>query len=195
MELSELRGVLEFLREAERLKNVTRSAYTSSGKAESVAEHSWRLALMAMLLAPQFPDVDQDRLVQMCLVHDLGEAIGGDIPAPEQARRTANGAAAKSAAERRDLITLLEPIPERLRATIVELWDEYEAAETPTARLAKALDKVETILQHNQGTNPPGFDYRFNLEYGREHTASPALVARIRAIVDRETEERAAREG
>lgn len=192
---SDLNGLLQFLRDAERLKTVTRSAFTSTGEVESVAEHSWRLALMASLVAPEFPDVDASRLVRMCLVHDLGEAIGGDIPAPEQARRRADGALeGKSAAERRDLLTLVEPLPQSLRDEVLGLWDEYESAATPTAKLAKALDKLETILQHTQGTNPPGFDYRFNLGYGREHTASPPLIATIREILDRATEERALEE-
>jgi len=188
---AEVAGLLEFLRNAERLKVVTRSAYTSTGTHESVAEHTWRVALMATLLAPQFPDVDGCRLVRMCLVHDLGEAIGGDVPAPEQARRLAEGREGKSADERRDLLTLLEPLPSSLRGDITSLWDEYEAAETPTARLAKAIDKLETILQHTQGQNPPAFDYRFNLEYGRQHTAAPPLIAAIREILDRATEDRA----
>lgn len=188
---SELAGLLEFLRNAERLKTVTRSAYTTTGDQESVAEHSWRVALMGTLLAPEFPDVDGSRLVRMCLVHDLGEAIGGDISAPEQARRLAEGAEGKSTDERRDLLTLIEPLPAPLRDDITSLWDEYEAAQTPTARLAKAIDKLETILQHTQGLNPPAFDYRFNLEYGRQHTASPPLIAAIRAVLDRATEDRA----
>ena len=188
---AELAGLLEFLRNAERLKTVTRSAYTSQGKQESVAEHTWRVALMATLLGPHFPDVNGARLVRMCLIHDLGEALGGDIPAPEQARRAAEGAAAKSDAERRDLLALLEPLTAELRDDITTLWDEYEAAQTPTARLAKAIDKLETILQHTQGLNPPAFDYRFNLEYGRQHTASPPLIAAIRSILDRATEARA----
>lgn len=192
---SDLNGLLQFLRDAERLKTVTRSAFTSIGEVESVAEHSWRLALMASLVAPEFPDVDASRLVRMCLVHDLGEAIGGDIPAPEQARRRADGALeGKSAAERRDLLTLVEPLPQSLRDEVLGLWDEYESAATPTAKLAKALDKLETILQHTQGTNPPGFDYRFNLGYGREHTERPPLIAAIREILDRATEQRAVEE-
>lgn len=189
---SELVGLLDFLRATERLKTVTRSAYTSEGDPESVAEHTWRLSLMALLLAPEFPDVDFARLVKICLVHDLGEAVGGDIPAPEQARRRAAGASqGKAADERRDLVTLLRPLPAHLRAEITALWDEYEAAQSPEARLAKALDKLETILQHTQGLNPPDFDYRFNLGYGREHTAGPPLIAAMRAVLDRATEERA----
>jgi len=81
-----------------------------------------------------------------------------------------------------------------LRDEIVELWDEYEAATTPEARLAKALDKLETILQHTQGDNPPGFDYRFNLGYGREYTAGDPLIEAMRRILDEETERRAEEE-
>jgi putative hydrolase of HD superfamily len=184
----ELTGVLEFLRASERLKGTHRSAYTSEGHQESVAEHTWRLCLMAMVLAPEFPGVDFARLVKICLVHDLGEAVGGDVPAPEQARRREAGlATGKGSDERRDLLTLLEPLPSRVAAEIADLWDEYEAAKTPEARLAKALDKLETIMQHTQGKNPLAFDYSFNLDYGREHTQSPELIAEIRAILDAET--------
>src|SRR5918992_5071150 len=192
MDASELTGLLDFLRAAESLKTVSRSGYTSAGRPESVAEHTWRLSLMALLLAPQFPEVDFARLIKICIVHDLGEAIGGDIPAPEQARRVATGAVAgKAAEERRDLVALVQPLPVALRDEITSLWDEYEAAQSPEARLAKALDKLETILQHTQGLNPPDFDYRFNLAYGREHTDGPPLIAAIRALLDRATEDRA----
>ena len=186
MRPEDLDGVLAFLRAAERLKNVTRSAWSSDGRAESVAEHSWRLCLMAMVLHPAFPEVDFARLIRICIVHDLGEAIGGDIPAPQQAAR-----APKAETERADLLTLVEPLPAAQRAEVVALCDEYEAAATPEARLAKALDKLETIMQHNQGRNPDGFDYRFNLRYGRRFTADDPTIAAIRAILDEETEARA----
>lgn len=188
----EIRGVLEFLRNAERLKTVTRSAYTTTGETESVAEHTWRVTLMATLLASEFPAIDAARLVKMCVIHDLGEAIGGDVPAPVQARRRESGESqGKADAERRDLLTLLEPLPQTFQTEIISLWDEYEAAQTGEARLAKALDKLETILQHTQGKNPSHFDYRFNLGYGREYTASPPLIATIRAVLDEATELRA----
>jgi putative hydrolase of HD superfamily len=186
-----LTGILDFLRAAEALKVNTRSAWTSGGTPESVAEHSWRLCLMAMVLAPSVSGVDFARLVRICIVHDLGEAIGGDIPAPEQARRRSSGESHKADAERRDLVQLVAPLPTTLRDEIIALWDEYETATTPEARLAKALDKLETILQHTQGRNPPEFDYRFNLGYGREHTTSPPAIAALREILDRETERRA----
>jgi putative hydrolase of HD superfamily len=192
MDASELTGILDFLRAAERLKSTTRTGYTSAGTQESVAEHTWRLCLMAVVLAPAFPDVDFAKLVKICIIHDLGEAIHGDVSAPEQARRAASGlATGKSELERRDLLELLAPLPVALRDEIASLWDEYEAAESPEAKLAKGLDKLETIMQHNQGLNPPDFDYRFNLGYGRKHTADIPLIAQVREILDRETEARA----
>ena len=191
----QLDGTLEFLRATERLKVVTRSAYTSAGKQETVAEHSWRLCLMALVLRDEFPDVDLGKLLAMCVVHDLGEAIGGDVPAPEQARRrAADPHATKAAQEREDLLTLLAPLPAPMRQTITALWDEYEAATSPEARAAKALDKLETILQHTQGANPPDFDYRFNLGYGRAFTDGHPAIVRLRAVLDRETERLAERD-
>lgn len=181
--------LLEFLRRAERLKSVTRNAWTSGGEQESVAEHTWRLCLMALLVHRHVPGVDLGRLLAICVVHDLGEAVGGDIPAPEQ-----GAAGAKAAQERADLLELLAPLEPAQRDELVALWDEYEAAASPEARLAKALDKLETILQHAQGANPPGFDYRFNVEYGRRYTDDQPLLALVRAALDAESERRA-REG
>lgn len=186
MQAAELQGILEFLRAAEQLKNTTRNSWTSEGHQESVAEHTWRLCLMSLLLAGSYPEVDFARLVKICIVHDLGEAIGGDIPAPEQ-----EAGGGKAADERRDLLLLLQPLPERLRAEITALWDEYEEARTPEARLAKALDKLETIMQHNQGLNPGDFDYRYNLHYGAQYTADDPLVVAMREVLDEETEARA----
>jgi putative hydrolase of HD superfamily len=186
MQEHELEGVLTFLRSAERLKLVTRSGCTSAGQPESVAEHTWRLCLMAMLLYGETPGVDLARLLRMCLIHDLGEAIGGDVPAPAQ---TADSG--KADRERADLLELTAPLPPELRREIVALWDEYEAAATPEARLAKGLDKLETILQHTQGRNPADFDYAFNLAYGQRYTAADPVLAALRARLDEETARRA----
>lgn len=175
-------GIVAFLKEAERLKATRRSAWTSTGEPETVAAHSWRLCLMAMVLADQFPEVNLDRVLRMLVVHDLGEALHGDIPAPQQA-----AAGAKAEDERRDLLALLTPLPAASQERILQLWDEYEACETPEARLAKGLDKLETILQHNQGQNPADFDYEFNLQYGRRFTSDDPRLAALRAMLDRET--------
>jgi putative hydrolases of HD superfamily len=182
----ELEGVLAFLRAAERLKTVTRSGWTSAGEQESVAEHTWRLCLMAMLLYGDTPGIDLARLLKMCLIHDLGEAIRGDVPAPAQV-----GGVSKADHERADLLQLIDPLPSSLQHEILGLWDEYEAAESPEAKLAKGLDKLETILQHNQGKNPVDFDYAFNLAYGQRYTAADPVMAALRARLDEETARRA----
>ena len=143
MRAEELEGILTFLRAAERLKTVTRSGWTSEGQAESVAEHTWRLCLMAMVLYDGTPGVDLARLLKMCLIHDLGEAIHGDVPAPAQ-----EASMNKADQERADLLELTASLPGALGREIVGLWDEYEAAASPEAKLAKGLDKLETILQH-----------------------------------------------
>jgi putative hydrolase of HD superfamily len=187
-----LAGILDFLRAAERLKVTHRSAYTSHGNPESAAEHSWRVCLMALVLRHELPAVDVGKLLAMCVIHDLGEAVGGDVPAPEQARRLAlDPLATKSAQERADLVSLLAPLPLSTRDEILSLWEEYEAASSPEAKVAKALDKLETILQHTQGENPAHFDYRFNLGYGRAFTAGHPVIVRLRAILDAETARRA----
>lgn len=183
---SDLHGILDFLRAAEALKHTTRVAWTSTGQQESVAEHTWRLCLMALVLAPRFPGVDVGRLLRICIVHDLGEAIGGDISAALQVHLPN-----KAEQERKDLLQLTEPLPDRTRAEIVALWDEYEQAASPEARLAKGLDKLETILQHNQGAMPDDFDFRFNLQYGAQYTTDDPILRAIRAVLDEETERRA----
>lgn len=174
--------LLGFLRRAERLKDTTRCAWTTQGRHESTAEHSWRLCLLAMLVRPEYPDLDFERVLRMCVVHDLGEALNGDIPAVEQS--PGHG---KADGERRDLLTLLGDLAGPARDDIVALWDEYDAASTPEARLVKGLDKLETLAQHTQGANPAGFDYRFNLGYGRAQTDADPLLAALRALVDVDT--------
>lgn len=177
---------LEFIRQAERLKDTLRSAYTTCGRTESVAEHTWRLTLLVVTFADALPDVDLLKLLKICILHDLGEAVGGDIPAPLQ-----SATASKSVKEREDFLSLVDPLPDKVKLEFVSLWDEYEDGSSPEARVAKALDKLETILQHNQGRNPENFDYEFNIEYGRTHTNRVPIAATIRDLLDVETKARA----
>lgn len=181
--LDDLHNILEFLRGAEQLKNTLRRAYTSEGRHESTAEHTWRLCLMVMLFERHYPDIDTLKLMKMCIIHDLGEAISGDIAAIDQVPGQN-----KAAEERKDLQQLVSPLPMELQSEIMDLWDEYEKASSEEARLAKALDKLETILQHTQGQNPPDFDYSFNLEYGKPYTEFDSLTAQIRALLDIDTQ-------
>nr|WP_199222924.1 HD domain-containing protein [Rhodohalobacter mucosus] len=177
---------MEFLRQAEKLKITYRSGYTSDGRTESVAEHTWRLCLVALALEKHFPDVDMGRVIRICIIHDLGEALHGDIPAPEQ-----EGSPEKSENERNDFRELIASLSESHKEEMLALWDEYENASTPEAKTAKALDKLETLLQHNQGQNPDSFDYAFNLDYGKKYTKGHPVIKAIRKHLARETKEKA----
>lgn len=180
-----LEHYLRFLREAERLKSVERTAWTSSGRRESTAEHSWRLALLVALLAADDARLDARRAVLLALVHDLGETYDGDIPAVAGA-----DPAAKEAAERRALERLAGLLPDDAGRRLMALWEEYEVGATPEARLVKALDKAETILQHNQGDNPSDFDYAFNLGYGAGLFRGDERLEALRELLDEETRRR-----
>jgi len=181
-----LSGEINFLKAAERLKDTLRSGVTTSGRPESTAEHTWRLCLFVMALEDHMPGIDIAKLLRICVIHDLGEAIGGDVPAVEQ-----DPTRPKSGAERNDFQTLIAPLPNALKARFLALWDEYDAVATPEARLAKGLDKLETIMQHNQGADTEAIDHAFNLNYGRSHTDADPLLASIRRVLDIETERRA----
>lgn len=181
---------LAFIKEAEKLKSVLRSAHTSTGRIESTAEHSWRLCLMAMVFEDELAGMDMLKVLKMCLVHDLGEALHGDVPAVEQDRHPD-----KSEREKADLMELTRSLDAAQRTAILALWQEYEDAATPEARAVKALDKLETILQHNQGLNPRDFDYAFNLHYGRKHTSADPLFASMRSLLDEGTRLRMTRAG
>ncbi|MGC5699148.1 HD domain-containing protein [Pseudomonas sp. NFXW11] len=180
-----LRGRLDFLREAERLKDVLRSAHTSSGRQESTAEHSWRLCLMALLFEDQLGELDLLQVLKLCIVHDLGEAIHGDIPAVQQAAHPD-----KSQQERQDLEHLARTLDAPARQRLLALWDQYESAGSAEAQAVKALDKLETLLQHTQGQNPADFDYRFNLGYGRRYTGAHPLFQALREQIDADTQRR-----
>lgn len=183
---TDLQKTIDFIREAEKLKSVVRTAWTSGGRRESTAEHSWRLTLLACVLTDYFPEADPAKVLMMCLIHDIGEIYEGDIsaalrPDPKAKHETESRAA-------RSVFALL---PEPQAGRLMELWEEYGRNSTPEARLVKALDKAETILQHNQGKNPPDFDYEFNLEYGKEYFKENQILERLRAMLDDETKEKA----
>jgi putative hydrolase of HD superfamily len=175
---------LDFFRKAAALKDTLRRGLTAAGRPESVAEHSWRLALMALTIEDELPGIDCDRLIRLLLVHDLAEAITGDTPAPAQTGD-------KRDAERAAMANLLATLPVGAASRLAALWEDYAAAASTEARLAKGLDRLETLLHHLEGANPPDFDYAFNLDYGRVFTEAHPLLERLRGPIDAETARRA----
>ena len=175
----EPRELLNILHVAERLKDTTRHSASAKGRPESVAEHSWRLALTALLLRREFPELDVDRVVAMCLIHDLGECFTGDIPAflkTEADRETEDALLARWVAS----------LPEGLSADLAALYAEMDALQTPEARLYKALDKLEAVIQHNEAPLETWAEneYELNKVYANDAVAfSPWLTELRREIL------------
>lgn len=136
-----------FLNEADRLKSVLRATTLVDGsRPENSGEHSWHLALYALVLADQAgPEVKIDRVIRMLLIHDLVEIDVGDVPIHSQ-NGQAHASAATQAAEARAADRIFGLLPKDLRDDLRTLWEEFEAAETPDARFAKSLDRVQPVM-------------------------------------------------
>lgn len=136
-----------FLNEADRLKSVLRATTLVDGsRRENSGEHSWHLALYAMVLADQAgPDVQIDRVIRMLILHDLVEIDVGDVPIHSQ-NGQAHGSLDTQAAEQRAAERIFGLLPPDLAQDFRALWDEFEAAETPDAVFAKSLDRVQPVM-------------------------------------------------
>ena len=162
----EPKQLLEILQVAARLKTTPRHCETAPGRAESVADHSWRIALMAMLLTPEFPEADMNKVVRMCLIHDLGEAFTGDIPTFDKTEADVQ--------KEDDLYAAwVDTLPPETKAEFSSLLAEMNALETTEAKIYKALDKLEAVISHNESEIstwlPPEYDLQ--LTYGAENVA------------------------
>lgn len=181
--------LLEILSVAEKLKCNTRHCDTSSGRRESVAEHSWRTALMAMLLTKEFPEADMDKVIRMCLIHDMGEAFTGDIPT-----------FAKTGADTRKeddiLLNWVSTLPEDAREEWTALLTEMNDMETREAKIYKALDKMEAVIQHNESDISTWLplEYDLQLTYGEKNVQFSPYMRQLKAEVNDRTREKIARE-
>jgi putative hydrolase of HD superfamily len=138
-----------FLAEADRLKTVLRATTLADGsRRENSGEHSWHLALYALVLADQAgPGVNIDRVIRMLILHDLVEIDTGDVPIHSEGG-LAHASSATLAAEARAADRIFGLLPADQREMLRALWDEFEAAETPDAIFAKALDRVQPVMQN-----------------------------------------------
>ena len=180
---------LETLAITARLKDTTRHCYTAKRRHESVGEHTAQMALMAYFLRDEFPQVDMDKVIRMCLIHDLGEAFTGDIP-------TFLKTAADEGKEDDLLDKWVSALPEPYRSEMTALYAEMAARETIEAKLYKALDGLEAVIQHNDSPLDTWLplEYELNLTYAEDRvTFSPYLTA-LRAEIRRITEEKIANE-
>lgn len=177
------RQYIQFLNTIEKLKCNTRHSWTSSGRQESVAEHSWRLSVMAMLCADEYPEIDINKVVKMCLVHDFGEAVTGDIPAFLKTDED-------EAKEEKAVEKLLSTLPDDYKNELSELFSEMSALKTDEARLFKALDNLEAIISHNEADISTWLprEYEENLTYGTKNCEWSEWTKMLREELKKDSE-------
>ena len=176
------RKLLQTLDLAEKLKDTTRHCYSTGGRHESVAEHCWMACLMAFFLRDEFPEADMDKVIRMCLIHDLGEAFTGDIP-------SFNKSASHEEHEEKMLYdwvaTLPAPYAEEMRA----LYEEMAALETVEAKIYKSIDNLEAVIQHNRSDLSTWLplEYELNQTYGNDKVAFSKYLVALRQLVREDT--------
>lgn len=178
----DVRKFLDIMSVAEQLKNNTRHSWTSSNRHESVAEHSWRLSLMAYLVKDEFPDADINKVILMCICHDLGEAFTGDIPAFNKTK-------SDEIKENREIHQWINNLPEPYKKELTELFKEMNELKTLESRIFKALDKMEALIQHNEAdiSSWLPLEYELNLTYGEKEVEFSEYMKDLRAAINEDT--------
>ena len=176
---------LRILHTAEKLKDTPRHCTTSQRRTESVAEHSWRVSLMAYLLKEEFPDADMDKVVSMCLIHDLGECFTGDIP-------TFNKTNDDRDIEDSLLNQWIKTLPDEVAQNMESLYAEMDAQQTTEAKIYKALDKLEALIQHNESPIDTWAEneYELNKTYAFDTVAFSNWLTELRRAILEETLEK-----
>lgn len=176
------RALLDALSVAERLKDTTRHCYTKNGRHESVAEHSWMMTLMAFFMKDEFPEVDMDKVIKMCIIHDLGEAFTGDIP-------TFDKTEGNEQAEEELLYRWVNTLPENYAAEMTALYHEMTKRETIEARVYKAIDSLEALIQHNISDLSTWIpkEYELNLTYADDKVAFSKYLKVLREEIRKNT--------
>ena len=181
----EPRRLIEVMALAEQMKNQTRHSWTSGGRHESVAEHSWRLGVLAYFVKDEFPEADMERVMLMCLFHDIGEAFTGDVPAFEKDER-------HEKEEERQVRKWIGELPEPYGDELWELFEEMKAKRTLEAKIYKALDRLEALIQHNEADISTWLplEYQLNFTYGQAQTDGDPYLEGLRAAVNQVTREK-----
>ena len=181
--------LLNLLYIAGKLKDTTRHCYTPGGRHESVAEHSWRLALMAFWLSDEFPELNMERVIQMCLIHDLGEAFTGDIPVFDKTD-------SDEQREEQLLFAWVDSMPEPLRSQMQSLYQEMSCRQTGEAKLYKALDGLEALISHNESdisTWEP-HEYELQVTYAADRMKFSKYMVALREQIKQDSLDKISRE-
>ena len=180
--------LLAVLHTAERLKDTTRHCYTSQGRHESVAEHSWRLTIMAFFLQDEFPEADMMRVMKMCLFHDMGEVFTGDIPAFRKTQ-------ADEEEEGRQVEVWIQSLPHPYKNELTELFEEMEEKKTLEAQIYKALDRMEALIQHNEAALSTWLPLEYDLQmtYGEKDVQFSGYLKELKRQINEDSEKKAGR--
>lgn len=173
--MSRIDQQLSFLIEADKLKLVTRgTTLHDSSRPENSGEHSWHIALYALIMAEHATHpVDAARVIKMLLIHDLVEIDAGDVPIHSTAARDTT---AQDARERRAADRIFGLLPADQARDLRALWDEFEAAETHDAIFAKSIDRVQPVISNLESGGASWIDY---------NVTPDQLEARVAAKVKR----------
>ena len=183
------RTLIDTLAVAGRLKDTTRHCYTPGGRHESVAEHSWRITLMAYWISDEFPEANLEKLLKMCLIHDLGEAFTGDITSFEKTE-------VNEEREAELLFKWMKSLPEPFATEMMELYREMEERKTLEARIYKALDNMEALISHNESDIQTWLPLEYDLQmtYGNDKVAFSEYLTELRDMIREDSREKIARE-
>ena len=179
------REVLDALLIAERLKDTTRHCYTTKGRHESVAEHSWMMSLMGFWIKDEFPEADMYKVLRMCLIHDLGEAFTGDIPSFDKTK-------ADETKEDELLYQWVRSLPEKQSKEMMELYEEMAERKTLEAKIYKALDGLEAVVQHNISDLSTWIpkEYELNKHYADDKVTFSEYMTALREEIRKDTYEK-----
>lgn len=171
----EPRKLLDIIEIAERLKDTTRHCYTSNGRHESVAEHSWMMTLMAFFMRDEFPDADMNKVINMCIIHDLGECFTGDIPAFDKT-------SANDSKEEELLFNWVNSLPEYYKNDMKNLYEEMTERKTLESKIYKAIDGLEAVIQHNLSDISTWIpmEYEFNLTHAGDRVLFSEYLTNLR---------------
>ena len=178
----EARELLDALSVAERLKDATRHCYTKNGRHESVAEHSWMMTLMAFFMKDEFPEIDMNKVIQMCIIHDLGECFTGDIPTFEKTK-------ANEKTEENLLYSWVRTLPENYANEMIALYEEMAERKTIESKIYKAIDGLEALIQHNISDLSTWIprEYELNKTYADDKVAFSEYLKGLREEIRNDT--------
>ncbi len=188
---NELRKILQFIGKAEKLKREMRHSWLSDKRQESVAEHTWRMSLMAMLLKDKLQvEVDIEKVLKMIIVHDLVEIEAGDVSALDVLRNP-EIKKDKVANELQAIEQIKNELSGELGQEIYELWMEFEEKESLEARFSNALDKLEVQIQHNHAPLDTWEEIEFEMVYMMDkHVAFDGNMGVFKDLIVEQAEEK-----